>query len=205
MKEKIYKENIFTNLIENDKSKNELSTTNDHIKKYHTFNRYFVNHKNISSFKLRLLRDINYMKKKIKIFTLLKFLLGFTLLTIPLLIIIYFIYCDYTDRSQYIFFPYFLSLSITMGSLTIIFVIKLGDAFRNYGIFIVSWERIYLFKIFKLISIGLFILWLLFLCEEFVINFNLLKEKVAQLNNRETSSKLFTEGTYLIRLLFILL
>ena len=199
------KENIFTNLIENDKSKNELSTTNDHIKKIHTLNRYFVNHKNTSSFKLKLLRDINYMKKKIKIFTLLKFLLGFTLLTIPLLIIIYFIHFDYTDRSQYIFFPYFLSLSIIMGSLTIILVIKLGDACRNYGIIIVSWERIYLFKIFKVISIGLFILWFLFLCEEFVINFNLLKEKVAQSNNRETSSKLFTEGTYSIRLLFILL
>ena len=45
----------------------------------------------------------------------------------------------------------------------------------------------------------------LFLCEEFVINFNLLREKVAQSNNWESSSKLFNEGTYSIRLLFILL
>ena len=89
--------------------------------------------------------------------------------------------------------------------MTIILVIKLDNAFRNYGIIIVSWEIIYLFKIFKVISIGLFILWFLFLCEEFVINFNLLKEKVEQSNNMETSSKLFTEGTYSIRLLFILL
>ena len=91
-----------------------------------------------------------------------------------------------------------------MGSFTIILVIKLGDACRNYGLFIVSWERINLFKILKLIMTSLFILWFLFLCEEFIINFNVLKEKVAQSNNRESSTRIFNEGTYSIRLLFIL-
>jgi hypothetical protein len=92
-----------------------------------------------------------------------------------------------------------------MGSLLIILVIKIGDVCRTYGILIVSWERKYMFKIIKLISIGLFCLWFLFLCEEFVNNFNLLKEKVAQSNNKENSSKIFNEGSYMIRLLFILL
>ena len=190
---------------EYDKSKNELSTTNDHIKKIHTLNKYFVNHKNISSFKLKLIKDMNYMEKKVKLFTIIQFLLGFILLAIPLLAILLFIYKDYSERSQYMFFPYFLSLSLIMGSFMIILVIKLGDSCYNYGIFIVSWERIYLFKIMKIITIGLFILWFLFLCEDFEINFNLLREKVAQSNNRERSSKLFSEGTYSLRLLFILL
>jgi hypothetical protein len=188
-----------------DKSKNPLSTTDDQIKKCHTFNRYFVNHKNISSFKLKLIKDINFIEKNLILFTILKFLLGLILLAIPFFIIIYFIYSDTSIRNNYLFFPYFISLSIIMGSFLIIFVIKLGDACRNYGIFIVSWERIYMFKILKLIIASLFLLWLLFLCEEFVINFNLLREKVAQSNNKETSSKIFNEGTYSIRLLFILL
>ena len=92
-----------------------------------------------------------------------------------------------------------------MSSFLIILVIKIGDACRNYGILIVSWERIYIFKIIRLIITCLFLLWLLFLCEEFIINFNLLKEKVAQSNNKENSSKLFNEVSYSIRLLFILL
>jgi hypothetical protein len=197
-------EKLISYFNEFDKTKNDLSTTDDHIRKIHTLNKYFVNHKNTSSFKLKLIKDINYMEKNVKLFTVIKFLLGFILLAIPLFIIILLICYDYSDNSQYIFIPYFLSLSLIMGSLMIILVIKIGDACRNYGIFIVSWERIYMFKILKIIALGLFILWFLFLCEEFVINFNLLREKVAQSNNRESSSKLFSEGTYSIRLLFIL-
>ena len=196
---------LISTLSEIDKTKNVLSSTDDQIEKCHTFNKYFVNHKNTSSFKLKLVKDISFIEKNIKLFTFLKFLLGLILLAIPFFIIIYFIYTDYSIRSSYLFFPYFISLSIIMGSFLIILVIKLGDACRNYGIFIVSWERIYMFKIIKLMASGLFILWLLFLCEDFVINFNLLREKVAQSNNRETSSKIFNEGTYSIRLLFILL
>ena len=192
---------------ENDKgkSKRTLSSTIDHIKNFHDLNRYFVNHKNTSSFKLKLIKDINFMEKYIKTFTFLKFLLGFILLSIPFIIIIFFIYLDYSERNKYIFFSYFLSISIIMGSLVIILVIKIGDACRTYGILIVSWERKYMFKIIRLISISLFFLWFLFLCEEFVNNFNLLKEKVAQSNNKEISSKKFNEGSYMIRLLFILL
>jgi len=196
-------------LIENEsdkrKSKRTLSSTIDHIKNFHDLNRYFVNYKNTSSFKLKLIKDINFMEKYIKTFTFLKFLLGFILLTIPFIIIIFFIYCDYSERNKYIFFSYFLSISIIMGSFLIILVIKIGDACRTYGILIVSWERKYMFKIIRLISISLFFLWFLFLCEEFLNNFNLLKEKVAQSNNKENSSKIFNEGTYMIRLLFILL
>ena len=196
---------LLGNLSDIEKSKGALSTTTDHIKKNHTLNRYFVNHKNTSSFKLKLIKDINFMEKNIKTFTFLKFLLCFILLIIYLIIIIFFIFYDYSDKSKYIFLPCFLSISLIMGSLLIILVIKLGDACRTYGIFIVSWERIYMFKILNLIVINLFFLWFLFLCEEFVINFNLLKEKVAQSNSREISSKIFNEGTYMIRLLFILL
>ena len=196
---------LISTLSEIDKTKNAFSTTDDQIEKCHTLNKYFVNHKNTSTFKLKLVKDINFMEKNMILFAFLKFLLGFILLAIPLFIFLYFIYTDYSIRSNYIFLPFFVSLCIMLGSLLIIFVIKLGDACRNYGIFIVSWERTNMFNILKLIGSGLFMLWLLFLCEDFIINFNLLKEKVAQSNNRETSSKIFDEGTYSIRLLFILL
>ena len=88
---------------ETDKSKTNLSTTDDQIKKCHSLNKYFVNHKNISSFKLKLIKDIHYIEKHIKIFGFLKFLLGFILLAIPLFIIIYFIFSDYTVLNKYLF------------------------------------------------------------------------------------------------------
>lgn len=196
--------NLISNTDDRDKSKNALSTTDDQIIKCNTFNKYFVNHKNTSPFKLKLVKDIHFIEKYIKTFTLIKFLLGFILLSIPIFIIIYFIYSDYTINSKYIFFPYFVTLSIIMGSFLIVLVIKIGDGCRNYGIFILTWERVNIFRILKLITTCLFILWLLFLGEEFIMNFNVLREKVAQSNNKESSSKVFNQGTYSIKLLFIL-
>ena len=196
--------NLISNISDGDKSKNLLSTTDDQIQKCNTFNKYFVNHKNTSPFKLRLLKDIHFIEKNIIIFTIIKFILGFILLVIPIFIIIYFIYTDYSINSKYIFFPYFVSLSLLMGSFLIVLVIKIGDGCRNYGIFILTWERVNIFRILKLITTCLFILWLLFLGEEFIMNFNVLREKVAQSNNKESSSKIFNQGTYSIKLLFIL-
>ena len=109
MKE-ITKENekfLLSNMSKEIDLEKKLSTTDDNIKKYHNLNRYFVNHKNTSNFKLKLVRDIHFIEKKIKIFTFIKFLLGFILLAIPLFIIIYFIISDYNIMSQYIFYLIF--------------------------------------------------------------------------------------------------
>ena len=198
------KEKYLINNNSLEKSKNDLSTTDDQIKKYNTFNKYLVNHKYTSTLKYKLIKDIRFFEKHSKLIATIKFLLGFILLSIPLFIIIYFIYNDYSVNSKYIFFPYFLSLSLIMGSFLIVLVIKLVDECKNYGIFILSWERANIFRILKLLTTGLFILWILFLGEDFIMNFNLLRERVAQSNNKGTSSKIFNQGTYSLKLLFIL-
>ena len=82
---------------------------------------------------------------------------------------------------------------------------KLNDSCRMFGILTLSYERIYNFKIIKFIFSGFFILWLLFICENFVISFNLLKEKVTQSREKEITSKIFNEGSYILRFLFIFL
>ena len=105
----------------------------------------------------------------------------------------------------FIFFPYFVSICLINSSLLIYVIIKLNDSCRMFGILTLSYERIYNFKIIKFIFTNLFILWFLFLLENFVIDYNLLKEKVAQSRNREIFSRIFNEGTYSLRLLFIFL
>jgi hypothetical protein len=57
----------------------------------------------------------------------------------------------------------------------------------------------------KFIFAEIFLIWFLFISENFVLNFNLMKEKVTQSKSKENNSKLFNEGTYTMRLLFIFL
>ena len=82
---------------------------------------------------------------------------------------------------------------------------KLNESCRMYGILTLSYERISNFKIAKFILTNFFLLWLLFISEDFVISFNLLKEKVAQSITKDVNYKIFNEGAYTIRLLFIFL
>ena len=65
------------------------------------------------------------------------------------------------------------------------------------------WERKNIFKIVNSILNCLFLLWVLFLCENLIKWFNLLKEKVAQ-SNLASSPQLFNKGSYTQRILFIL-
>ena len=202
-------ENIKLIENENEKEKEDLKIipkeNTPYPKYYYSFNKVGSSHRFPSSLKLRLLKGIYYLDEHINFFSFLKLFFGLIFLVLPLVLIIFIVYSENGERNKYFFFPYFISVCLIIGSLFVFVIMKTADSCKMFGILTLSYERIYNLKIVKLILVNFFLLWLLFFCEDFVINFSLLKEQVTQSKTKEMSSKKFDEGTYLIRLLFIFL
>ena len=158
----------------------------------------------VNDFKLKLIKQFNYFEEHYIINALLKLLFGLVILALPFICIIIFISINFSEKNNYFFFPYFISVCLIIGALMILLVIKIGEGCQMYGIIIYSWERKNLFKIFNSIIIGFHLLWFFFLCEKYAKSFNLLKEKVAQISMKESTTKLFNKGSYTLRILFIL-
>jgi hypothetical protein len=158
----------------------------------------------INEFKVKIIKQFNYFEEHYIINALLKLLFGLVILALPFICIIIFISINFSEKNNYFFLPYFISVCLIIGTLMILLVIKLGEGCQMYGIIIYSWERKNLFKIFNSIIIGFHLLWFFFLCEKYAKSFNLLKEKVAQISMKESTTKLFNKGSYTLRILFIL-
>ena len=205
MKENLYKQNDKIKDKEDENYNLILSSQEETLRHLYTFNKNNAIHKFPSSLKLSLLNGIYYLDNHIKFFSFLKFFFGFIFLILPLLSIIYIVYLVNTDKNKFIFFPFFVSICLINCSLLVFVVIKINDSCRMFGILTLSYERIYNFKIIKFIFVNFFIIWFLFILENFVNNYNLLKEKVAQSRSKEIFSRIFNEGTYILRLLFIFL
>ena len=157
-----------------------------------------------TTFKLNLAKQFIYLDEHYILATLLKFFFGIITLFLPLILIIIFSLIEFPEKNDYIFFPCFLSLSLILASLLILLVIKIGEGCQINGLLIYSWERKNIFQIINSIIFGFFLLWFLFISENFINWFNLLKEKVAQSNSDSSSSQLFNKGSYTERILFIL-
>ena len=127
------------------------------------------------------------------------------MLGIPFICMIIFNEINFSEKNNFFFLRYFISICIIVGSLMILLVIKLGEGCQMYGIIIYSWERKNLFRIIESIIKGLHFLWFFFMCEKFIKAYNLLKEKIAQTTTKESSNRLFNRGAYTLRILFILL
>ena len=167
--------------------------------------KYFLSNKLNTPLKFQLISNLDFIDHHFVFFTFIKYLTGFIFLVVPFLFIIGFITSDYDQKYKYMVLPYFLTIGTLMSSLIILLVIKLTDSCRASGILIPTWERINVYRILRMIGIILIILWNLFLFESFIMNFNVLKEKVAQSHTKQTLSKIFDRGTYAIRIFFILL
>lgn len=157
-----------------------------------------------NEFKLRLIKQFKFFEEHFLLSAFLKLIFGIIILGLPFLCMIIFNAINFSDKNNFFFLPYFISISLIIGSLMILLVIKLGEGCQMYGIIIYSWERKNLFRIIESIIRGLHFLWFLFMCEKFIKAFNLLKEKVAQTNEKRSSSWLFNRGAYTLRILFIL-
>ncbi len=158
----------------------------------------------INAFKLRIIKQYNYLEEHYLINIILKVVFGIIILVIPFIFIILLNFINFTNKNKYYFFPYFISLCVLIGGLIILLVIKIGEGCEMYGIILYTWERKNIFKIINTIIIGFYLLWFFFICEKFKKVYNLLKEKVAQSSTKDKSTKLFNTGSYTIRILFIL-
>ena len=156
-----------------------------------------------NTFKLSMAKQFIYLDEHYILTIFIKLIFGIIFIFVPLLLIIIFSLLDFNEKNNYIFFPCFISISIILGSLLVLLVIKIDEACQINGLLIYTWERKNIFKIVNSILNCLFLLWVLFLCENLIKWFNLLKEKVAQ-SNLASSPQLFNKGSYTQRILFIL-
>ena len=158
----------------------------------------------INEFKVKIIKQFKYFEEHYIINALLKLLFGLVIVALPFICILILISINFSEKNNYFFVPYFISVCLMIGALMILLVIKIGEGCQMYGIIIYSWERKNIFKIFNSIIIGFHLLWFFFLCEKYGKSFNLLKEKVAQISMKESTTKLFNKGSYTLRILFIL-
>ena len=145
-----------------------------------------------------------YLDEHYILTTFLKLIFGIIFIFLPLIFIIVFSLMDFNEKNDYIFFPCFISLSVILASLLVLLIIKIGEGCQINGLLIYTWERKNIFKIINFILNGIYLLWFLFVSENFINWFNLLKEKVAQSNSNDSSHQLFNKGSYTQRILFIL-
>lgn len=158
----------------------------------------------INDFKIKIIKQLHYFEEHFIINILLKLFFGVIILVIPFICMIIFNIINFSEKSNFFFFPYFITLSSMIGCLMILLVIKIGENCQMNGLIIYTWERKNIFKIINSIIIGFYLLWFVFICEKFTNVYNLLKEKVAQTSMKETSTQLFNRGSYTLRILFIL-
>ena len=188
------------------KINNDININNDEddllIKEKGDYEDLFIEGK-ANTFKIYIAKIFIFLDRHYTLNSFLKLIFGIIFLFLPLLLIIILTLLDFSERNNYIFFPSFFSLNIIMWSLLILLVVKIGEACQISGFLIYTWERKNIFKIINSIFNCIFILWFLFLMENFVKSLSLLKEKVAQ-TNTDTPSQSFDKGTYTERILFIL-
>jgi len=191
---------------------NKINDINDNIneeedllikeKDEYNYEELFIEGKS-TAFKLGITKVFLYLDEHYILTTFLKLIFGIIFIFLPLIFIIVFSLMDFNEKNDYIFFPCFISLSFILASLLVLLIIKIGEGCQINGLLIYTWERKNIFKIINFILNGIYLLWFLFVSENFINWFNLLKEKVAQSNSND-SSQLFNKGSYTQRILFIL-
>lgn len=154
-------------------------------------------------FKINLTKAFMYLDEHYILTTFIKLFFGIIIIFIPIIVFFLISLLDLSSKNDFIFFPCFLSLTLILGLLFILLVVKIGEACQISGFLIYTWERKNIFRIINSLFTGAILLWLLFYFENFYMWFDLLKEKVAQTNSSD-SAQSFNKGTYTQRILFIL-
>ena len=90
----------------------------------------------VNNFKLKLIKRFIYLEEHYILNALIKLVFGIIILFLPFIFIIIFNSIDFSSKYKYIFFPYFISLSVMLGALTILLVIKIGESCQMYIILI---------------------------------------------------------------------
>ncbi len=175
-------------------------------------NKYDINDKNETSFiddydsKFRnlIINQVLFFTIHYSFFSIIKLIIGIIFILVPF---IFFLILLIKGDNNYLILSFIISFSISSGILILLFVFKLGDNINIYGIMLCSWERINVIKIFDYIIIFTLDIILFSFIENFVIQLPILKETVSQITRKEDeiNIKLLNQGSFLFRILFILL
>ena len=158
--------------------------------------------KDFTNFKFSLIKQLYFLDQHPNFFAIIKLIFGILFIVIPTLALICFIYIDNYNKLKYMLLPLFISFSLYGGFILLLFVFRLGDNCETNGIFIFCWERKNLFRLLNNFIISIILIFCLRQIEFFFVNYNLLKEKVSQKNEKQNSI-VFDNGSFLLRVLFI--
>ena len=157
-----------------------------------------------SKFRNILINNMLFFTTHYIFFSIIKLIIGIIFILVPF---IFFLILLIKDKNNYLILGFIISFSVSSGILILLLVFKLGENINIYGIMLCSWERINVFKIFDYIIIFTFDIILFSFIENFTIQLPILKETVSQLINieGEINIKFLNQGSFLFRILFILL
>jgi hypothetical protein len=158
--------------------------------------------KDFTNFKFLLIKQLYFLDQHPTFFAIIKLIFGILFIVIPTILLICFYYIDNYNKLKYMLLPLFISFSLYGGFILLFFVFRLGDNCETNGIFIFWWERKNLFRLLNNFTISIILIFCLRQIEFFFVNYNLLKEKVSQKNEKQNSI-VFDNGSFLLRVLFI--
>ena len=158
--------------------------------------------KDFTNFKFLLIKQLYFLDQHPTFFAIIKLIFGILFIVIPTILLICFYYIDNYNKLKYMLLPLFISFSLYGGFILLFFVFRLGDNCETNGIFIFWWERKNLFRLLNNFIISIILIFCLRQIEFFFVNYNLLKEKVSQKNEKQNSI-VFDNGSFLLRVLFI--
>ena len=158
--------------------------------------------KDFTNFKFLLIKQLYFLDQHPTFFAIIKLIFGILFIVIPTILLICFNYIDNYNKLKYMLLPLFISFSLYGGFILLFFVFRLGDNCETNGIFIFWWERKNLFRLLNNFIISIILIFCLRQIEFFFVNYNLLKEKVSQKNEKQNSI-VFDNGSFLLRVLFI--
>ncbi len=155
----------------------------------------------IHSINKTLKLQIQFLNKYFKLYTFIKFIFGFIIITLPYILFLYLFYNKNLEgSSRFIIIGYFFTMSLTGAIVILLIVFKIGDSFKIYGFFFRPWELKYILRLINLFFIIIFSLFFFYSIESFYSDISLIKETIEQ---NSKSSKIFDKGSYILRYLFI--
>ncbi len=145
--------------------------------------------------------QIQFLNKYFTLYTIIKFIFGFIIITLPYILFLYLFYNKNLEgSSRLIIIGYFITMSLTGAIVILLIVFKIGDSCKIYGFFFRPWELKYILRLINLFFIIIFSLFFFYSIESFYSDISLIKETIEQKSN---SSKIFDKGSYILRYLFI--
>ena len=113
--------------------------------------------------------QIQFLNKYFKLYTIIKFIFGFIIITLPYILFLYLFYNKNLEGSnRLIIIGYFITMSLTGAIVILLIVFESGDSCKIYGFFFRPWELKYILRLINLFFIIIFSLFFFILLNHFI-------------------------------------